>query len=95
MLSMTFLGGASSCTSQGIKWNPDFHKASSNTGGLVNERGGVVYCYEETFDDFACLHKDKISELASILSRARLPKEDREAVNKILKSLDRIKVGKH
>ena len=84
-----FLGGASSCTSQGIKWNPDFHKADATSQSLVPEAGEPVYCYEEKFNEYACLHKDKIMELANILTRARLPKQDKIQIEKIFKDLNK------
>ena len=90
VLSMMFLGGASSCSSRGIKWNPDLHKADSNSQSLVNERSEQVFCYEEKFDEFACLHKDKIKELADILTRARLPKDDKVIIDRIFKDINKV-----
>lgn len=80
---MMLLGGASSCT-QSIKWDPNFYKASSINESIQDRNENVVMCSEQRFDNFACLHKDKILELAEILERARLPKEDKKQMLKIL-----------
>lgn len=78
-----FLGGASSCTT-GVKWDPNFYKASAVQESITDRNSIEVKCYEPRFDEFACLHKDKIKELAEILANARMPKEEKELILKVL-----------
>jgi len=82
---MIFLCGASSCTT-GISWNPNFYKASSVAQSIKDKNENEVMCYDIKFDQFACLHQDKIKELAEILERARIPKEDKDNILKLLHS---------
>ncbi len=58
----------------GIEFDPDFHTVDVRSGGLVNERGEIVFFHEEAAEDFACMHQDKIIELSEILTRARRPR---------------------
>lgn len=77
---------ASSCQT-GIKFNPDFHKATSAEQAIVDERGNRIYSDEPEFDNFACMHKEKIKELAEILKKARIPKEEKEIILKKINNL--------
>lgn len=73
----------------GVKFNPDFHKATSAEQAIVDERGNRIYSDEEAFDSFACMHKVKIKELAEILKKAKIPKSKKklliEELNKAIK----------
>ena len=81
-----------SCQS-GISWNPDFFVHNSDLNAIISERGDIVSCSDEGFNDFASMHKEKIKELAEILRRARLPKELEETRKRIIKEIKRIEGG--
>ena len=74
----------SSCQT-GIKFNPDFHRATSAEQAIVDERGNRIYCDEAEFDNFAAMHKEKIKELAEILKKAKIPKDEKLKMINILK----------
>lgn len=83
---MISLGGASSCSTSGIDWDPEFHKASSVRESITNRHNVEIKCSEPRFDEFACLSRDKIKELAEILKRARMPKGDKDKALSVLNS---------
>jgi len=72
-----------------VNFNPDFYKASSYDFAIVNGENIHVKCDEPKFDEFACLHKDKIKELAEIIKRARLPKNQEPFRIKLLEEINR------
>jgi hypothetical protein len=84
MILLVFMMGASSCTT-GITFNPDWHVGDSHQMAIVPEEGPVVMCEAERFNNFACMHREKVKELKIILQNARIPKKDKE---KILKALE-------
>ena len=55
------------------KWMVGDHKGEQ----LIDETGVVVACVEPDFDKYACLHEDDLARLIDILSRARLPKDEK------------------
>lgn len=81
---MMFLGGASSCGTRGITWDPNFYKTNSVKEAIIDRNNIHVYCNEPKFDDYACLSKEKIKELKEILIKARIPKEELVPILKIL-----------
>ena len=83
IFSLFFVAGASSC-SRGITFNPDFHVGDSELLAIVPEEGHPVMCEEQRFNNFSCMHKEKVKELRAILSRARLPREQKERIINLL-----------
>jgi hypothetical protein len=53
-----------------IKFDPDWHVGDSLQESIVNERNEVVMCFEPAFNDFSCMHKNKVCELVKILQNA-------------------------
>jgi len=67
-----------SCVMTGIEFDPNFHLGDSANGQIVpREPFPIISCYDERFDEYACLHQDKIKELREILAKAKLPKRGR------------------
>jgi hypothetical protein len=58
---------------RGINFDPQFKVGDFSTESIVGRDGVRVYSYEPAFNDYACMHKDKVAELAEILTRARIP----------------------
>ena len=52
---------------KGAKFDPYFYVGDHQTGAIVNRDGKRVESFDPKFDEFACLHKDKIKELKEIL----------------------------
>ncbi len=72
-----------SCGSS-LKFDPNFYKGD-HKNMLIKDRHGIeILCEEEKFSEFACMHKDKIKELAKLLRKVRMPKSLRKKVNKAL-----------
>lgn len=88
LLYFSFLFLLSSCGHNGISWNPDFYATDYEAGGIVSETGDFVSAVEPRFNGFACLSKQKIDELAEILVKAEIPRNQRKSIlKKIQKSL--------
>ncbi len=62
---------------QGIVFNPDWHVGDSALMAIVPESGPIVHADEPYFNEFACMHKSKVSELKEILLKARMPRNDK------------------
>ena len=65
----------SSCGTEGINFDPKWYVPSVDAQYIINREGQAVYFSDRDIEQYACLSKDKIKELAEILSRARIPKE--------------------
>jgi hypothetical protein len=76
---------ASSCGTGRPKFNPDAHRANHYIEAIVNEEEKVVYCYEEKFSEFACMHKSKWVELRQFVHMLKLPTAQKRI---ILESID-------
>lgn len=94
LILMTFF--VSSCYSEGIKFDPQFHINSSRLIGIIAEDGHYVSCTDDDFNLYASMHKDKIKELSEILKRARLPRELEKRKQFLLNLLEDVqgKMGK-
>lgn len=73
-LTALMIFSAASCGTTGIDFNPDFFVPNREAQSLENELGYKVPYDSEEMNDYACLHKNKIKELAELLRRARIPK---------------------
>ena len=65
----------------GIKFDPQWHNADHLRQSIVYSHNGnenQVFTDEPEFDQYACMHINKIQELAEILKRAKIPKEEIE-----------------
>jgi len=82
-LFLPLIIGASSCTT-GIKFDPDWHVGDYQNVAIVNEQGQFVFADESNFNNYACMSEQKVKELVTILSRARIPKQDLIRINKML-----------
>ena len=63
----------SSCRSQELKWKPELYSSDAEHGRIIKDnRDGTiteVSCIEEKFNEFHCMHIDKINELRRILKK--------------------------
>jgi hypothetical protein len=67
------------CVSTGVKFDPNYHVGDSANGQIVpREPFPIISCYDERFDEYACMHKDKVKELKELLAKAKLPRRDRD-----------------
>lgn len=55
--------------------------------GMTDRNNKTVLCESEEFNQYASLSKEKIMELAELLKRARLPKDQESAREKLIKQL--------
>ena len=63
----------SGCVSPGIKFDPNFYVGDAENGQIVpREPFEVVSCFDVVFEEYACMHKDKIKELKTILKKGTL-----------------------
>ena len=69
---------ASSCGSEKIKFDPRWHRPDIVAMVLIDRDGNRIEMGSERMLNFACMHQDKIAELAEILTRARLPKSTKK-----------------
>jgi hypothetical protein len=67
ILSFLLLG--SRCKKQELKWKADFWAGSPVDGGIVNEKNEILNCVDPIFENYGCLHIDKINELRRILKK--------------------------
>lgn len=65
---MTFLILSASC-GRTIKFNPDFYVGDSEHEYIINENGNIVMPHQKEFNDFACMHREKVKELKELLER--------------------------
>lgn len=75
---------ASSCSTR-IKFDPDAYRANHYRQAIINEDEIVIYCEEEKFSEFACMHRDKWAELREILQQAPI---DSKVKKQLLFKLD-------
>lgn len=76
---------------KGITFDPDFYVGHSEIQAIKSERGDIIFTSDTRFNDFACMHIEKIKELKKILMRQKLRNSDRVRVNKEYSQLmDRI-----
>lgn len=86
LMSTTF----SACKQGGkIKFNPDFYVGDSKSQSIISEHGEAVFCEDQQFEQFACLHEDKIKELKSILITARIPYKNKARITAEIEDLER------
>jgi hypothetical protein len=75
-----------SCRSKGIKFDPIWHVGDHMSGQIVpREPYPIVSCFEPSFDQYACMHQDKVKELLTILHKARLPENLKTQIRQALK----------
>lgn len=54
-----------------IKFDPVFHAGDSTNGQIVpREPFPIISCFDPEFDQYACMHVEKIKELKEILIKA-------------------------
>ncbi len=71
---MCLLLAGASCKSKGIKFDPIWHVGDSSSGSIVpREPYPIVSCFDEEFNNFACLSEEKVKELLTLLHKARIP----------------------
>lgn len=87
LLTTLIISSASKCGYTPVEFDPQFHKAKyqGSDSYLENRDNFKVYCSEPAFDDFACLTKEKIKELAEILDKAEIPAGTKEKLKEILR----------
>lgn len=83
---ITFLG-TSSCGTKPVEFTPDFYTADYLNELIINEDGETVQCSEQRFNDYICTHFEKITELADILSVARVPWYYKKRKEELVKQL--------
>ena len=64
----------SCATGEGIRL--DLYKADSDYLGIVNEQGRVVRCYEPAFNEYACMHKEKVKDLSDYVRKRRMTRSE-------------------
>ena len=77
---------ASSCGKR-IVFDPDAYRANHYEQAIINEDQVVVQCYEEKFSEFACMHKDKWTELRNLIQRSTI---EVSLKNAIIEKIDKI-----
>lgn len=82
-LGISLLIFAIGCTT-GIKFNPDWHVGDYEQMRIVPEKGEPILCEDPRFNNYACMHVDKIKELKEILLKARMPKSTKRMIIKKL-----------
>ena len=77
-----------SCGTNRPKFDPDAYRANHFEQAIINEDGISVYCYEEKFSQFACMHKEKWEELRRLIqTTSSIPKPVKD---ELLKTLDKV-----
>jgi hypothetical protein len=72
----------------GVSFNPDFYVGDHTSQTIVSERGEGIPTADPRFDEYACMHKEKIKELKALLIRLKVPpskvqKEYRKLVDRM------------
>lgn len=75
---LVFLLAIAGC--KGVYFNPDFFVADHTSGGIVSERGEVILSSDERFDEFACMHIEKVKELKRLLMSKNIGGKNRALV---------------
>ena len=74
-------------SSDSIKFDPDFHVGDAANAQIVPELPKEpISCYDERFEEYACMHVSKVKELIEILTRARIPREKQRELIKFFYS---------
>lgn len=73
------------------KFDPQFHVGDYLNEQIINRTGGTVSIKDPKFNDFACLHVDKVKELNIILNRyrRRTPLKVRKEVKELIEELEK------
>jgi len=80
----SFLLLSASCDRQ-IEFDARWMVGDYQEEQIIDEYGFVISCTEPDFDQYACLHENDLNELIDILSRARLPKKNKQRALKFLR----------
>jgi hypothetical protein len=56
----------SSC-GRGVKFHPDWYVGDHENEYIINEEGKTIMPHQREFNDFACMHKEKVKELKKLL----------------------------
>ena len=51
------------------KWEADFYIGDSMNQQIVNSEGETISCSDPKFDEFGCLHQERIIELKKWIDR--------------------------
>lgn len=65
----------------GIRFDPDFYVGDMESGGIVSERGDIVLSSDPAFNEYACLHREKVKELKRILMGKRIGANNRYKIS--------------
>lgn len=77
ILTLSLLIGCNDDDWAKIDYDPNFYRPDIEQQHLIDRNGVTVNFDQPAMNNFACLTKGKIKELAEILERARLPKKKR------------------
>jgi len=72
---------------KGVSFNPDFHVGDHLTQTIASERGDIIPTDSPRFDEFACMHIDKIKELKRLLLSRNIGRENKKKVTDGYKQL--------
>lgn len=64
-----------------VYFNPDFFVTDFRVGGIVSERGEVILSSEPAFNEYACMHINKVKELRRLLYSVKLTPNQIQKVN--------------
>ena len=74
-----------SCGNPGIKFEPLFHAGDSAHSQIVpKEPYPIVACNDPKFDEFFCMHIDKVKELKELLMRSKLSPKVKKQIEETL-----------
>ena len=76
LILMIFLGSCS-----GINFDPDFALPNLKSEALIHEDGKKIPFQSREMLDYACMHKDKVRELAELLEGANLKDRSNDVMN--------------
>ncbi len=65
-----------------VYFNPDFYVADFRVGGIVSERGETILSNEPAFNEYACMHINKVKELRRLLYNVKLTPNQINNVNR-------------
>ncbi len=75
ILLIALIAAIPACSKKSINdienFDPQFHIGDYEKAAIKNRAGVEVSCNEKKFNEFACMHTDKVKELNVILSRYR------------------------
>ncbi len=88
VLATLMILSVNSCGINRPKFDPDAYRANHFEQAIINEDQVTVYCYEEKFSEFACMHKEKWEELRRLIqTTSQIPKPVKD---ELLKTLDKV-----